>query len=592
MKNKKITLILTLFTLQIGISQINTPSGIIQGNSGASTNVGIGTGSGVLPNAKLEILSSTNQVRLSNTSTIFTDVNTSNAGNFSIFPKNNTTTGKIGFGIPTTNIAVPLAGFHSNLGTFRVSDNANTTRAVQINPTFTGSGDVPSGSSITSIISTVNEGLSLYSNGSGAPGVKLGGYAYSVTGWKSMWETANVNLPGQLPNLLLVKNGGNVGIGMGATAPTAKLEVAGQVKITGGTPGAGKVLTSDANGLASWVAPTGVLAGGTTNYIPKWTSANALSSTSLIYDDNTNVGIATNTPYKKLNVNGDVAFLGVNGNNALEIIGNGTIPSRRGISLDNDPSGKFNFYIHAWQTNASFNFKNGVGDANLMSILANGNVGIGNANPSSHLDMVSANLGTAGGSQVAWAKFSGDVGSGNNDQLKIYSQRASAGGSNWNTSEIKIQRTVDASNMNFISFRSTNATYGLGAIVFGNDNTDHMSISSDGHVSIGPRKLLSGPHTDAYLTVDGKIVSTSCYVTQLNWADFVFETDYKLPSLTEIENYYLINKHLPNIPSAKEVAENGIDIGEMNKLLLQKIEELTILMVQQEKRIKGLENKK
>jgi hypothetical protein len=107
-----------------------------------------------------------------------------------------------------------------------------------------------------------------------------------------------------------------------------------------------------------------------------------------------------------------------------------------------------------------------------------------------------------------------------------------------------------------------------------------------------PLNSSSTHFNDALLSVNGKMVAKSCFVTQLNWADFVFENDYKLPSLAEIETYYLVNKHLPNIPSAKEVAENGIDIGEMNKLLLQKIEELTILMVQQEKRINELENKK
>lgn len=67
---------------------------------------------------------------------------------------------------------------------------------------------------------------------------------------------------------------GNVGIGN--INPGAKLEVTGQVKITGGVPGAGKVLTSDATGLASWVLPTIALAGGSTNYVTKWTSASTL----------------------------------------------------------------------------------------------------------------------------------------------------------------------------------------------------------------------------------------------------------------------------------------------------------------------------
>ena len=93
------------------------------------------------------------------------------------------------------------------------------------------------------------------------------------------------------------------------------------------------------------------------------------------------------------------------------------------------------------------------------------------------------------------------------------------------------------------------------------------------------------------LSVDGKIVSKSMYVTQQSWVDFVFDKNYKLPKLSEIEAYYKANGHLPLIPTAQEVKDNGIDVGEMNKLLLQKIEELTIFMVEQDKRITD-QNKK
>jgi hypothetical protein len=587
MKNKKILLVTTLFAAQIGISQINTPNnGTIQGNTGTSTNVGIGTTDGAIPNAKLEVLSTSTQLRLANTSTIFSEIQTNSSGHL-LFNLSNTTTGRIGFGTTT-----PAVGFHSNMGPFMISDPTNTTgvvRSMQIVPSRVVNTGMMAGALMISNCNTAGEGLALAPNGSGSLDVKLGAYAYSSSGWKSMWETANVNGLGIMPNLLLAKNGGNVGIGTGATALTAKLEVAGQVKIIDGTQGAGKVLTSDANGLASWATQTGVLSGGTTNYMPKWTSANALSSTSLIYDDGANVGIGTNLPYKKLTVNGDVAFL-VNGNNSLEFLGNGQIPSRRGISIDNDPSGKFNFYIHSWQTNASFNFKNALGDVNLMSVLGNGNVGIGNPTPTSHLEVKSGALGTTAGSQVPWTNFSGDAGTGNNDQLKIYHQRVTGGGSNWNSSEIKIQRSVDASNMNFISFRSTNPSWGLGAIVFGNDNTDHMTINNDGKVSIGALKM-TGTHSNAMLSVDGKMVAKEIVVTTSNWADYVFAADYKLPNLYEVETYYLANKHLPEIPSEKEVIDNGIDVAEMNKLLLKKIEEMTIMMVQQQKDIDAMKKK-
>ncbi len=72
------------------------------------------------------------------------------------------------------------------------------------------------------------------------------------------------------------------------------------------------------------------------------------------------------------------------------------------------------------------------------------------------------------------------------------------------------------------------------------------------------------------------------------WPDFVFNNDYDLKSLEYIESYIKENSHLPEIPSAKEVEENGVMLGEMNSLLLQKIEELTLHLINQNKQIKNL----
>jgi len=73
-----------------------------------------------------------------------------------------------------------------------------------------------------------------------------------------------------------------------------------------------------------------------------------------------------------------------------------------------------------------------------------------------------------------------------------------------------------------------------------------------------------------------------------NWADFVFEKKYQLMPLNELQTYINENKHLPNIPSENDVIENGVDLVEMNKLLLQKVEELTLYLLQQQKEIEEL----
>ncbi len=89
------------------------------------------------------------------------------------------------------------------------------------------------------------------------------------------------------------------------------------------------------------------------------------------------------------------------------------------------------------------------------------------------------------------------------------------------------------------------------------------------------------------LAVNGKIRAKEVKV-EANWADYVFEDNYDLPTLQEVETHIKEKGHLQNIPSAQEVAENGIELGEMNKLLLEKIEELTLYTIQQEKEIKEL----
>lgn len=105
---------------------------------------------------------------------------------------------------------------------------------------------------------------------------------------------------------------------------------------------------------------------------------------------------------------------------------------------------------------------------------------------------------------------------------------------------------------------------------------------NSGQVQIGPAAPpTASPHTDYRLAVDGKLVAKSIFVTQVggNWADFVFAPTYALQPLPELEAYLKQNRHLPAIPSATEVAKNGIDLGEMDARLLQSLEELTLHVI-------------
>ena len=91
------------------------------------------------------------------------------------------------------------------------------------------------------------------------------------------------------------------------------------------------------------------------------------------------------------------------------------------------------------------------------------------------------------------------------------------------------------------------------------------------------------------ISVKGKIESKEIKITLTPTADFVFEENYNLPTLKSIEKYIKEKKHLPEIASAKEMKKNGVNIGDFQIQLLQKIEELTLYTIQQEEKLQDLQ---
>lgn len=211
------------------------------------------------------------------------------------------------------------------------------------------------------------------------------------------------------------------------------------------------------------------------------------------------------------------------------------------------------------------------GISQVNTFPSTGNVGIGTSNPTESLDVRGIlKLGVANNQEN---NSPGIVAMGNDDFLYDgqYINHYGFGFHGYNDGTTEI-----------INPRNTYVS-GYFGIDFFTSGRLRMRISNDGLVSIGTPIRQPGYR----LAVNGKIRAKEIKV-ETNWSDFVFEENYNLPSLQEVEKHIQEKGHLKDIPSAKEVGENGIYLGEMNAKLLQKIEELTLYTIDQQKMIHKL----
>ena len=225
--------------------------------------------------------------------------------------------------------------------------------------------------------------------------------------------------------------------------------------------------------------------------------------------------------------------------------------------------------------------------------LPSGNVGIGTINPDSKLDVLgqikSYNAGFGQIDQATSTKNYANFSTNNhgsvlvssnlyfstNDVLKIANTHGTMSGSailfpgNFQPNQGKILfYTTNPASVQQDQFYS-------GAIA--------MEISGGGNVGIG----LTNPQNK--LDVNGTIHSKEVKVDMSGWPDYVFKKEYDLPTLEEVEKHIIKKGHLENVPSEEEVLKNGINLGDMNAKLLQKMEEMTLYMIEQNKRMNQLE---
>ena len=181
------------------------------------------------------------------------------------------------------------------------------------------------------------------------------------------------------------------------------------------------------------------------------------------------------------------------------------------------------------------------------------------------------NCGTAGYLTFGFGATTG-AGTSVADPLTIQQSNLSVG-VNVSNPQAKLQINGGGSDNNTSSF-----------LVNNNANTEMFRILDNGNIGIG----ISTPQTK--LAVNGIVTAKKVKVTQSGWPDYVFNENYALPNLQQVEQFINRYHHLPGIASEQEVEKNGVDLGDNQANLLKKVEELTLYVIQQNKELEQLKS--
>jgi len=235
----------------------------------------------------------------------------------------------------------------------------------------------------------------------------------------------------------------------------------------------------------------------------------------------------------------------------------------------------YNWDIAVDQKNMYFHYAND--QKTIVTMNKGGKVGIGTVIPKGTLQINSARpiLFNSNGGQGVYGSEIGFNTYLNTDVVP--NQLVKLAGTNQQGGAIQV---VDHYGNMFFQTYDGNGQYNQSTVDF----VPNVTFMNNGNVGIGTK------NTQGYkLAVKGNVIAEEIVVKlYADWPDFVFTKEYGLMDLNQVENYINENSHLPNVPSANEVKEKGINLGEMDAILLQKIEELTLYVIDLKKEIDTL----